>query len=815
MHNSQKLGFSLLITSILISVLFATLTFSYAEKAFDVIRVGNIITYGNNYFQVKTPEPGHLTISVQDDICVYRIMEWEIDSGESKISWDGCGLNREKLYPKTYTISCTMEGASGTVYTKSFNSPISFTDQSLQYALPSSQNLYLDAPEEWFVEFRTVMDGNVIMEFNPEDKNQERISYTFSTDGGKINRKSFKSFKSNVLLLPGQYTVTVYEATKPHDFISFTLLVEENIPEKATVALTGEIMPDRSMSEQEIWDIMMRPSVVVDIDFFDHQPVYDMPDSEGRSLGTLHGQTQCLKVITIEGNWAMVGAWNHEEAEYIEGWVPLSKLKVTEPQKDYGILIDKQKQTLSLFYRGTILDTLFVSTGRPDEKRLYQETSAGCFLTGYHRVNFSTNGKKYDFVFQYDGGNLLHQTPYQWGHNKKDFTLGRGYLGAKASHACIRIQADPGKNGINAYWLWTHIPYHTRVIILDDPVERRGMIQELKNGKTTYSSVSDSQKVSELEESSDDVVLFTFGGNYRPGAKQSFHQKGNSFLSFVLKEGKDKPFSGLEYIFANDDFTCISLCSPMEKTEDTLRNNTEMNYAPAILSGIFVDSSIEGVQLSDQSVYDNRADIVKMTEDAAGEKSLIISRGKPVTVQIKGHLFGMASCSEQEYLKNPQIIDQLINELKEKESERIIMLISWGEDKGQHHTIVQEAIARRCVLAGADLVVGSHPHSLQGIEQMMDVPVIYSTGDLLDGSTWRKPKKQYGILIRAAFHFDDSASSPNITVIPIKPYGITSERNDYTPSADLPRKDSDDIFGLIRDDSFEYSIEKTLFYQAH
>ena len=97
----------------------------------------------------------------------------------------------------------------------------------------------------------------------------------------------------------------------------------------------------------------------------------------------------------------------------------------------------------------------------------------------------------------------------------------------------------------------------------------------------------------------------------------------------------------------------------------------------------------------------------------------------------------------------------------------------------------------------------------------MGVPVIYSMGNLLDGSTWRKPKKQYGILVRAVFHFDQTETSPDITVIPIKPYGTNSSRNDYIPSANLSRKEACDQFDIIRNDSFAYSIENTLFYLAN
>ena len=63
---------------------------------------------------------------------------------------------------------------------------------------------------------------------------------------------------------------------------------------------------------------------------------------------------------------------------------------------------------------------------------------------------------------------MIHQIPYYWGNGKKNFAAGTDQLGTKASHGCIRIQAEPSENkGINAYWLWTHIPYHTRVIVLE------------------------------------------------------------------------------------------------------------------------------------------------------------------------------------------------------------------------------------------------------------------------------------------------------------------------------------------------------------
>ena len=241
-------------------------------------------------------------------------------------------------------------------------------------------------------------------------------------------------------------------------------------------------MPERGADDSDIWAAMMQPSVVVDIDYLEHQKILAAPEEKAESLGTLHGQSQGLQVLEISGEWARIGAWNHEEGEYVEGWVPLGRLKVVEPNPEYGILIDKKDQSLTLYYHGQRIERLLVSTGKMDKGHYDRETSAGCFLTGLHRVDFSTQGSKYDFVIQYDGGNLLHQIPYS-SDGRRDFTKGKTGLGQKASHACIRIQDEPGEeNGINAYWIWTHIPYRTRVIILDDPEERRAEKQRLESG---------------------------------------------------------------------------------------------------------------------------------------------------------------------------------------------------------------------------------------------------------------------------------------------------------------------------------------------
>ena len=134
------------------------------EEQFEIRRIGNINPYSENSFLVHSPEEGQLTIRVHDSICVYRTITQQITEGDTRIIWDGCGYNQEKLYEKTYSITAELETVSGQHYSVSFASPIEYPKQCLQYALLSSYELYRDTPEKWFLEYRTVTDGTVCIE---------------------------------------------------------------------------------------------------------------------------------------------------------------------------------------------------------------------------------------------------------------------------------------------------------------------------------------------------------------------------------------------------------------------------------------------------------------------------------------------------------------------------------------------------------------------------------------------------------------------------------------------------------------------------
>lgn len=123
---------------------------------------------------------------------------------------------------------------------------------------------------------------------------------------------------------------------------------------------------------------------------------------------------------------------------------------------------------------------------------------------------------------------------------------------------------------------------------------------------------------------------------------------------------------------------------------------------------------------------------------------------KAVTVSIKGKTISFIAATrvipEATWAAGPQsaglfsaydegkLLAEDIREAK-KSSDYVIVYLHWGEERKEMPNDAQKLLAHAAVDAGADLVVGAHPHVLQGIEYYKGVPVVYSLGNFIFGSS--------------------------------------------------------------------------------
>ena len=82
---------------------------------------------------------------------------------------------------------------------------------------------------------------------------------------------------------------------------------------------------------------------------------------------------------------------------------------------------------------------------------------------------------------------------------------------------------------------------------------------------------------------------------------------------------------------------------------------------------------------------------------------------------------------------NSSLLLEKIGEMKE-DCDFIVVYLHWGTESSEQVDVHQKKLAKEVADAGADLIIGDHPHVLQGIDRVNGVPVIYSLGNFLFNS---------------------------------------------------------------------------------
>lgn len=472
---ARVLAFLLCLSLCLLS-LPASLAESPAESALTLSLPKEVKGYAHCEITVTAPAAGDLLLTLYDSLdnpWLYR--REQLTDGENLLSWDGRGAGGELLMSGPYRFEAVFSAADGREFTASASFDVRGYAPALALALPSSETLYLDGGESWFVE--CWVPNACIVAMDVLDASGNPV-YTKSVSMGDRDRDVIRwdgTGSNHRKLTPGEYTVHLYPKKNPDFDYTWPLTVAEAAPEKPAVAVTGPVIPERGMSDAEIWEIMMKPSVVVNATGSSSRFVLrESPTNRSAAVGLVCCATQGLDVLAIEGDWAQVRAGNYSDGHFITGWYPVKGLTVVTPAPHYAVLVDKRTQTLTVYHDGVPLGTVPVSTGLPTEKKPQRETSPGAFLTDIHfSRDFAQDGARYDYPLRYQGGNIIHSTGYaripHAAYSVKDYSKNLPRLGQKASHGCVRVSPFTTPDcEINSYWLWTHLPFHTRVIILDD-----------------------------------------------------------------------------------------------------------------------------------------------------------------------------------------------------------------------------------------------------------------------------------------------------------------------------------------------------------
>ncbi len=97
-----------------------------------------------------------------------------------------------------------------------------------------------------------------------------------------------------------------------------------------------------------------------------------------------------------------------------------------------------------------------------------------------------------------------------------------------------------------------------------------------------------------------------------------------------------------------------------------------------------------------------------------------------------------------------------------RESDLQVVYVHWGEEYALRQNSNQRSVATKYIEYGADLIIGHHPHVVQGIEVIEGVPVFYSLGNYIFDQYFSKDVQE-GLVV--LLDLDDAAG---IHIIPVE-----------------------------------------------
>ncbi len=106
-----------------------------------------------------------------------------------------------------------------------------------------------------------------------------------------------------------------------------------------------------------------------------------------------------------------------------------------------------------------------------------------------------------------------------------------------------------------------------------------------------------------------------------------------------------------------------------------------------------------------------------------------------------------------------------------QQADTVILFLHWGEELEGTPLPEQQALARRLIDAGADAIIGAHPHVTQTIDWYKDRPIVYSLGNFLFDYFPTDPPVWKGWIVKLTFGADSAPKLDKFTV-ELDPAGV-------------------------------------------
>lgn len=279
------------------------------------------------------------------------------------------------------------------------------------------------------------------------------------------------------------------------------------------------------------------------------------------------------------------------------------------------------------------------------------------------------------------------------------------------------------------------------------------------------------------------TVTISAIGDCTLGTDASFNTDTN-FDAFDAVNGHGYFFQNVEAVLENDDATFANLEGPLT-TSDT--KTTVEQYAfkgdPAYTE-VLKNGSVDVVTLANNHINDYGAQGLEDTKSALEEAGIDYCIEDEIAMK---DVNGIPTAFIGIYELNDGIqcesrVQETISRAKNRGAQLVIVAFHWGSERSNQPDETQQSLAHTAIDSGADLVVGHHPHVLQGIEKYNGKYIVYSLGNFCFGGN-SAPSDMDTIIFRQTFSVARSGvrTDDNIEIIPCS-ISSADGYNNYQPT---------------------------------
>lgn len=316
----------------------------------------------------------------------------------------------------------------------------------------------------------------------------------------------------------------------------------------------------------------------------------------------------------------------------------------------------------------------------------------------------------------------------------------------------------------------------------------------LTGGKKQKEETAISEEMEKTTKRKNKTVSFTISavGDCTFGTDENFAYEGSMPAKYDEVGDFNYFFENVKSVFEEDDLTIVNFEGTL--TDSTIREDKQFAFkADKSYAEILTDGFVEAANLANNHSKDYGEQSYNDTMDALDEAGITNFGYDRVAIKkVKGIKVGLVGTYVlADGLGVKDSMEKNIQDLKDEGAQVIIASFHWGEEKAEYPNDVQVELAHAAIDAGADLVLGHHPHVLQGIEQYKGKNIVYSLGNFCFGGNMY-PSDMDTMIFQQTFTLKGGKLQED-NVTNIIPCSISSveDYNNYQPTPAAGEKETE------------------------